>query len=1061
MNLIAIAIDRPIAVIAAVLMTVMFGLVALQVIPIQLTPDVRNPVITVRTNWPGAAPAEVEREILNKQEDVLRGLEGLEKIDGQAEDGRATVTMEFRIGQDMDKALLLVSNRLDRVGGYPAEADEPTLDTAGSEDNPITWVAITRLPGNERDIYTYGDFVEDVVSERIQRVPGVAGVNVYGGRARELVVTIDPVGMSRYGLTVSQVLGALRAADVATTAGDVEEGKRRYVVRTDSDFSTPERVSQVVLRTIRDAETGRIARVTVGDIAEVGFDYKDQTTMIRRMGEQAVVINAVRDTGANVIETMRGIREAITELNAGVVRAQGLQMKQVYDETVYIDSAIELVRQNIWIGGLLAATILIIFLRSWRATLVVSVAIPVSVIGSFVAMAALGRSINVVSLAGIAFAVGMVVDAAIVVLENVFRLRQSGASPRDAAYKGAAQVWSAVLVSALTTVLVFLPLLVLQLEIGQLFRDIAVAISVSVLLSLVVAVTLIPALSNRLLKGVKSDGSGRIHIPVLDTIASAILSAILAFTRVISRRRSVALVVVVGVCGLSGAASYLFLPKLEYMPEGNRNLIFGIVLPPPGYNLPTTAGIAEDVENAVKDLWVEEKGVKADPDKPPFMDNFFFVAMRGTTFVGASASEPERVAELIPIVRQPVFKEPGTFGFVTQPSLFGRGIGSGRSIDVNISGGDLEQILSVALRATGAVAGALPMSEGNQLRPIPGLELGAPEIRILPDPLRLADNGVSAAELGLTVDAFNDGLRVVEITVDGKQMDLTLKGRVVESQETQKIGSLPVMTSSGTILPVRSLADVEITSGPTEIRHIDRLRTVTLQVRPRSDLPLEAAMELIEEQVVAPLKAAGLPPGTSIRLAGTADKLTEAWDAMVIEMGLALIIVFLVMAVLFESFLYPLIIMLSVPLATAGGVAGLAILNLYQQSPLDMLTLLGFIILVGIVVNNAILLVHQTKYYMMEEGMPAEEALVSATQNRIRPIFMSTLTSVFGMLPLVLFPGAGSELYRGLGSVVLGGLALSAVLTLLIIPAMLSLVLSRKQEVAENSSPGQPALDAQ
>ncbi|MCW8951191.1 MAG: efflux RND transporter permease subunit [Rhodospirillales bacterium] len=1042
MNLIRTAIERPIAVVAAVLMILLFGLVALQVIPIQLIPDVRKPVITVTTMWPGAAPAEVEREIVNPQEDVLRGLEGLELMESESEDGRATITLEFAASQDMDKALLLVANRLDRVSGYPEEADEPTLDTAGSEDNPIAWFIITRTAGNERPIHTYGDFVEDVVRDRVERVKGVSRVNVFGGSEREMVVTVNPTQMSRFGLTVPAVVEALRAANVSLSAGDVAEGKRRYVVRTEGALTTPEQVAAVVLRSVEDPLTGRIARATVGDIATVHFDYKEAEAIIRRQGMPAIAFNAVRDQGANVIETMEGIREAIAELNTRQLGPVKLEVTQVYDETVYIDSAIELVRQNIWVGGFLAAAILLLFLRSGRATLIVSLAIPVSVIGSFVAMAAMGRSINVISLAGIAFAVGMVVDAAIVVLENIYRLRQEGKKRSEAAYTGASQVWGAVLVSSLTTVMVFLPLLVMDLEVGQLFRDIAVAISVAVLLSLLVAVTVIPALSNRLLKEQYTDSASHIRVPVVDGFASAFVKIVLRQTEGVIASRTRAIAVVGAICGVASLATWLFLPKLEYLPEGNRNLVLGVVMPPPGYNLETTTGIAHEVEDAVRHLWVDETGAEAEPGGPPKIKNFFFVARRGMTFVGAAAEEPERAAELIPILREPVFKEPGTFGFITQPSLFGRSIGSGRSIDVNVSGPELESVLDVALVASGKIVGILPMEKGNQFRPKPGLELGAPEVRVLPDPMRLADGGVSARELGMTVDAFNDGLRVAEVTVGGKRIDLTLKGKQEKVENTQDVNNLPVVTQSGQILPVSSLARVAVTSGPTQIRHIERERTVTLEVRPRPGLPLEAAMEMLDKDVIAPLREAGLPPGVSVRMSGTADKLTETWDAMIIELGLAVIIVYLVMAVLFESFVYPLVILFSVPLATAGGVVGLAILNIFTFHPLDMLTLLGFVILIGIVVNNAILLVHQTLYHQRQDGMSAADAIMASTRNRIRPIFMSTLTSVFGMLPLIVFPGAGSELYRGLGSVVVGGLTLSAILTLAIIPPLLALVSS-------------------
>jgi HAE1 family hydrophobic/amphiphilic exporter-1 len=845
--------------------------------------------------------------------------------------------------------------------------------------------------------------------------------------------------MARYGLTVPAVTQALREANSSVSAGDVDEGKRRYVVRSEGELTTPEQVRAVLLRSISDPATGSVARVTVGDIAEVRFDYKKPESTIRILGEPALALNAVRETGANVIETMAGIREALAELSSDVLPLEKLTLVQVYDETTYIDSAIELVRQNIWIGGTLAALVLLLFLRSGPATLIITLAIPVSVVGSFVAMAAMGRSINVISLAGIAFAVGMVVDAAIVVLENIYRLRQRGVPPAKAAYEGARQVWGAILVSALTTVMVFIPILVLKVEVGQLFRDIAVAISVAVSLSLIVAITVIPALANRLLRTPVEETLEKRRLPGIDRFASGFVESVIGVTRRTVSSKPLAFGTVAIICGATAMATWLFLPKLEYLPEGNRNLMFGILLPPPGYNLETTTEIARDVEGDVKHLWASETGPESEAGQPPKINNFFFVARRATTFFGASSMEPERVSELIPVLQKSAFKEPGTFGVISQLSLFGRSVGSARSIDVNVSGPELEDVLDVAQRAVALISQVLPRDQGNQLRPKPGLELGAPEVRIFPDPVRLADNGLNARDFGATVDAFNDGLRVAEITVDGKRIDLTLAGPENKVTETQGVANLPVVTEAGNIVPVSSLANVVVTSGPTEIRHLERERTVTLELRPAPKVPLEAAMETVQTEVIDKLFAEGIPPGVKLNLAGTADKLTQTWDAMVWQLALAVAIVYLIMAVLFESFVFPLIIILSVPLATAGGVMGLALLNLFVYQPLDMLTMLGFVILVGIVVNNAILLVHQTLKHIQDEEMEAEDAILAATRDRMRPIFMSSLTSVFGMLPLVVFPGAGSELYRGLGSVVLGGLSLSAILTLAIIPPLLSL----------------------
>ncbi len=1045
MDLIRYAIDRPVAVIAAVLIAVLFGTLALSQIPIQLAPDVRKPIVVVDTSWPGAAPSEIEREIVNPQEETLRGLDGLEIMTSRSRTGQASVTLEFAVGTNMSQSLLLVSNRLDRVGGYPDEASQPTLNTSGSDDSPIAWVLLTAKEGNTRAMPTYGDFLEDVIKDRVERIEGVSAVNVFGGTQRELQIVVDPQRLSRYGLTVPEVVRTLRAENISISAGDVDEGKRRYIVRTESSLNTEEEIRNVVLRS--GVATGGIGRVRVMDVAEVAFAYREATSRLRFKGQPGLAFNLVRESGANVISVMEELRVVLDELRAGPLADVGLDAEQVYDETIYIQGAIDLVIQNIWIGAALAALILLLFLRSPRATLVVSLAIPVSIVATFVVMALTGRTLNVISLAGIAFAIGMIVDASIVVLENIYRLREAGYSRREAAYLGAKQVWGAILVSALTTVLVFIPILIMQLEAGQLFRDIAVAISVSVMLSLLVAITVIPALASRLLS---NSDQKPMRLWGVDQIASGFHRGVMAYVRLTLLFRTFGIMMVALIAGGAAVATWAFLPRLEYLPEGNRNLVFGLIIPPPGYNLETTETIAQRIEEVAQPLWEAAPAAQME-DGTPTIDSFFFVATPGNSFVGAGAVDTQRAGDLIPVLSRPIFAEPGTFGFMTQPSLFGRGVGGGRAIELNVSGQDLDDILEVAGRAAGLVSRLLPRSEGHQFRPIPGLELGAPEVRLLPDRLRLADAGLDSSALAATVDAFNDGLRVAQITIGSDRVDLVLKGdpSVTAAARTQDIGNYPVVTPSGQILPVSALAEVVLTSGPTEIRHRERLRTVTLEVRPSNDLPLEDAVTLLETEVVAVLQQQGLPADIRLGVSGTADQLSQTWSAIQINLIVALIIVFLVMAILFESFVLPLVILIAVPVAAAGGVGGLALLNTFQTQPLDMLTLLGFVILVGIVVNNAILIVHQTLYHLREEGMDPVDAIEEATRNRIRPIFMSTLTSVMGMLPLVIFSGEGSELYRGLGAVVVGGLSMSAFLTLLTVPPLLRLTLRRPQDLPE------------
>ena len=1040
--IIRLAIERPVAVVAAVLMVLLFGVVALYTIPIQLVPDVNRPIITVETRWAGASPAEVEREIILPQEEVLSGIEGMTQMLARAKSNEGEITLEFQVGTDMDKAFLLVSNRLDRVSGYPEEVDEPVLDTASSEDTPIAWFNLIAAEGNERPMYEYTDYIDDVVADRLKRVSGVADAVRWGGSEREVRVEVLPENLARYGLTVPDVVAALQAADSAATAGYVDEGKRRYTVRTEGEFQSLDDIREVVVLSTEDDFSGRLARVTVGDIATVDYAYKDIQILFRFNGVDAISMRANREPGANVITTMDGIREAVAELNAYELPSQGLEMVQVYDETTYINASIDLVTNNIWIGGILAALVLLVFLRSPRATLIISIAIPVSVIGSFVAMAALGRSINVISLAGLAFAVGMVVDAAIVVLENIYRLREQGMSARQAAFQGARQVWGAIMVSALTTVMVFVPILVMEMEAGQVFRDIAVAISVSVVLSLVVAITLIPALCARLFAK-STDQTVRLRLRALDAFADVVSCTIQRFTRYVARSRMGSLLTVIGVTGTALLVAAIFLPELEYLPDGNRNFLSGYVTAPSGYNLDTMDEIATRVENATRPYWKieNEEGLVVAEDGTAIFDRFYFGSGAGWTWIGAAAVDGDYIQDLKEVMEAPVEAEPGASVYFSQPSIFGRGLGGNRAVDLNVSGPDLDTIVAIAVDVEQQVR-ALLDSDETQVRPKPSTSGSVPEVRVVPDRTRLADNGVSARDFAMGIDAFNSGLRVKEISLDGQEIDLTLTGPYGHIEETQGIGELPVVTRDGLIVPVSSLADVDVTDGPIEIRRLEQNRTVTLVINLPSDVPLETGIDMIQAEIIDDMRGEGLPPGVQLRLSGTADKLTATWDAMVLNLLVALVIVYLVMAVLFENFLHPLVVMLSVPVAAAGGVLGLLVLNIFQTQPLDMLTMLGFVILIGIVVNNAILLVHQTLHHIREDHMAPEDAIEEAVRNRIRPIFMSTLTSVFGMMPLVMFPGAGSELYRGLGSVVVGGLSLSAILTLTLVPPLLGLVLN-------------------
>jgi HAE1 family hydrophobic/amphiphilic exporter-1 len=727
-------------------------------------------------------------------------------------------------------------------------------------------------------------------------------------------------------------------------------------------------------------------------------------------------------------------------------------LEQVYDETEYIKSSIDLVRQNVVVGGLLAVMVLLLFLRSWRSTLVIGLAIPISAVGTFLMITLLGRSLNVVSLAGIAFAVGMVVDSAIVVLENIFRHWQSGEDPFEAACKGTTEVWGAVLASTLTTIGVFIPVILIEQEVGQLFRDIALAISFAVGLSLIVAITVIPTTAARILShrkksetagnvgGMRFGGSGNRLVLFGRNLTDKIVGIVDYLTNTLKRR----LITIFTLISVSLFLTWWMIPEMEYLPEGNRNLILAIMLPPPGYSLEEQRAIGLIIEKEMSPYWLAKAGTKEAEmlDGPPIRHGFY-VSRGRTVFMGMISDEPERAAELIPVLRRVCGKIPGMITIVQQSSLFERGLSGGRTIDIELSGPDLNRLIYYGAQVFGQVRQVFP--PGTQARPIPSLELGSPELQVRPRLEHATELGLTSADIGYIVDALVDGAYAGDYWYQGDKIDLVIFGQSKYIERTQDLEQIFIFTPSGDYVPLSTVADIQLGTGPEEIDHIERERSIVIQVIPPRTMPLERALETIDTKIIAPMVKKGLLGGLyKANLAGTADKLQEARRALQWNLILAITIAYLLMAALFESFLYPIVIMFSVPLAGVGGFVGLAVLNLFTLQVMDVLTMLGFVILIGTVINNAILIVHQTLNNMRAEKMEPHQALIESVRTRIRPIFMSVATTVFGMLPLVIFPGAGSELYRGLGSVVLGGLIVSTIFTLLLIPAVFSLVMDIK-----------------
>lgn len=1162
MNLFESFIANPVKVTVGVLIVALFGSISLATMPKQLIPAVQNPVLTVETRWPGASPQEVEREIVQEQEEQLAAVEGLIKMSSDCRDSAASITLEFAIGTDIEDAMMRVNTRLQQVREYPIDALEPVIEASDVADSPIARFALTARPPSKQsiadfqgrhpelaslldpaydamnpalrvfrlqqicqqwqdehpqltellppevDLQEVRKISEDVIEAQLERVPGVSEADTYGGQAEELQVIIDPERLAARQLTISDVRAALVGQNKDTSAGDLWEGKRRWVIRTLGQFRDPEDVKRQLLA----MDNG--TPIYVGDVAEVRVDYKKLESLSRRYGMTTNGLSVRRASGANVLEVMKGVRQVTRDLNNGMLKRLNLELFQYYDETEYIESAIGLVRQNIFVGGALTIIVLLLFLHlgrrsllvipfiavsaiasalisPWfflvtlaltvisglwfgRGALVVGLAIPVSVIGTFLLLGLMGRSLNVISLAGLAFAVGMLVDNSVVVLENIYRRRQKGESSQLAATEGVKEVAGAVVASTLTTVAVFVPVLFVQETSGQLFRDIALAISCAVGLSMIVSFTMIPTAAARLFRSLSggppesdevaerpsqsepntapSDSDGDLEtvvtsekepesriVRVIVRWSSAFNDWVAGSNRWILSRRRRSLSVVALMVLFSVGVSYLLWPKVEYLPAGNRNFVFCSLSPPPGYNMQQLMEMGEKLETDLRPYWDVDRGGEdaAKLDYP--IINYYFYAVRGTSvFMGMRSDDPSRVRELIPLAKDVGSQFPGTRAIAKQSSLFERGLTGGRTIDIEVTGGDLPKLIDIGRRVLQDVNRIMPEA---QAMPRPSLDLSSPEIHLRPKLVESSEMGVTASDLGYAVDAFIDGAYAGDYFVDGDKIDLTIIGKDSFSGRTQDIRSLPIATSEGQIVPLSAVARVEYSSGPESILRRERQRAITISVTPPIDMPLEEAMLLIDQRIVTSLQEDGLIDGeTMVSLSGSADKLRLAWEALRWNLLLALAITYLLMAALFESWLYPFVILFSVPLGAVGGVLGLWTLNFFVFQPLDILTMLGFIILIGTVVNNAILIVHQSLHYI-RDGVSPRMAIPQSVRTRIRPIFITTTTTVLGLLPLVTFPGAGSELYRGLGAVVLGGLIVSTFFTLFLVPAVFLLML--------------------
>ncbi|TAH35037.1 MAG: efflux RND transporter permease subunit [Planctomycetota bacterium] len=1008
-------VSRPYTVAVGVILAVLFSVLAYRRIPVQLKPTVDQPTITVRTEYRGAGPVEVEEQITRPIEDLLQSADGLEELRSSSIEGVSTVMLEYQWGVDKSQALIDVINKLSELQGLPPDAERPVVSLTGmGGENASMWI-VSESP---YDADRVRQIVSDEVEPQLERVEGVADLMIVGGEEREIRVHADPERLSARSVTFEELGEALRRSYLDQRGGTIETGTQQFVVRTEGRSEAVADLENIVVR--RD-ERGT---VHVRDVAAAVDGYRELASIVRGEGRRVVAIGVRRESGANVVRMIDGVERELEEINERFAdRGLALRFVPVYRDTTYLREALDFVWGNLWLGAALAIGVLLVFLRSIRSVLVIALSIPISLVTVFLVMDALGRTLNVISLAGLAFASGMVVDNAIVVLENTFRHMEMGKKAREAAMDAGREVWGGVLASTLTTMVVFIPIFGIQEEAGQLFADIAIAIAAAVGLSLIVALTVVPCLASLLYRNKPlSRRAGEVSESTLGPLGRAYGAATARLTAGGGSSVLLKLVLVGGV--MAGTLLILPLaPDAGYLPAGNANLIFYFGQPVPGTR-------PEAVEASLLPLesWIRQQ---------PETERYFMVVAAefngGGVILKDAYSNAEGLDGFLSRFFPQALAVPG-FRFLV-PMRFSLFQDSGKQFTVEVTGPDLAVLAATARE----LEQRLSQWPGVQPRGVQtDYQEGRPELHVRADHHLAAEAGMSVRQVAAVVESALAGRRVATFSDGGRDHDVVLVVPQERVRSREELAALPLFTPSGARTTLGALAAIEKGSGPVAVNRLERERAITLTVNLLPEATLQTVLEQVEQDLLRPALER-LPSGYDLNLGGSADKFSTTLRALTSSFWLAILITYLLLVALFQSWVQPFAILVTVPLAMSGGLLGIILAHRTSSAAsFDLLAMLGFIILAGIVVNNAILIVHQSNN-LRAQGVERRRALSESAKTRLRPILMTVVTTVFGMLPLALGRGAGAELYQGLAAVITGGLILSTIFTLFVIPAIVSL----------------------
>ena len=1018
MNLSKLSVNRPVTVIMVTLIVVILGVVSLAGIPIDLMPQIQIPIAIVSTSYSGVGPQEIEELVTKPLENAVATVSEIKSISSTSSEGDSMVIAEFGYSTDMDVAALDMREKVDLVkGALPEDASEPMVIKIDPNAMPVMQLALS----NGDDLAKLQIIGEDTIKPRLERLPGVASVTVSGGYENQIEVVVNQERLKGYGLTIDSLAQTLRSENLNLPGGEVKKGSQKLTIRTKGELKSLEEIKSLPIY-LSSGST-----IYLSDIAEVNMNYKDVTSIAKTDGKRSISISIQKQSGTNTVEVADVIQKEIEILKKDF---PDINIAVVMDQSTYIKDSINNVVRNVIIGGVLAVAILYIFLRNIRSTLVIGTAIPVSIIATFALMYFNGITINMMTLGGLALGVGMLVDNAIVVLENIYRFRQEGFSRTEAAVKGTQEVGMAVIASTLTTVIVFLPIVFVEGITSIIFKELALTITMALGASLLVSLTLVPMLSSKLLKidemqGQKHHGRFRLFNFLFDSFDKLFAQFERSYKRILHwaldhRKSTIFIALIIFVLSMAS----LLAVGAEFFPATDEGQFSINITLPVGSELEDTNEIVEIIEGELESI-VEIDTV--------FSNIGFSDGRRGSTNTGTNSAEINVVLkslkdrdrstnEVADEVRKLIKDIPGAEKSVQVSST--SMMGGGTPIDIKIKGDDLGTLQQIGEDVKQLVASIEGTREVKS-----SMEEGIPEVSIMVNRRNASQYGLTATQIASTVKGTISGQVATRYKFDGDEIDVVIKGAPIYQESISNLEQTSIRTPKGISVPLGQVADVTVERGPVSISREGQVRTinVTSQIVGRD-------LASITGDIQVKLNGYELPKGYSYQLGGDNEEMVDSFKSLAMALLLAVVLMYMVLASQFESLLHPFTIMLSVPLAVAGGALGLFITGRTLSVP----AFIGVIMLAGIVVNNAIVLVDYINT-RRANGEERKEAIVNAGPIRLRPILMTALTTILGLVPLALGIGEGAETQAPMATVVIGGLILSTLLTLIFIPVMYTL----------------------